>query len=122
MNKYKTKDSGEREQFPTGMQRDVSHTKPRFDLIVPKCLPYEEQPLTRWAELMDRGSEKYGERNWEKASTQEELDRFRESAFRHFMQWYCGEDDEDHAIACFFNISGAELVQYKLRQQSREEQ
>jgi hypothetical protein len=26
------------------------------------------------------------------------------------MQWYFGEDDEDHAAAVFFNITGAEYV------------
>ena len=120
MNKYKTKDSGEREQFSTGMQRDVSHSKPRFDLIMPESLPYDKQPLTRWAELMQRGSVKYGSRNWEQAATVDELNRFRESAFRHFMQWYCGEDDEDHLAATLFNLSGAELVCWKLGEQSGE--
>ena len=111
---YETKDSGKREQYSTGMQRDVNHGKDRFDLITPGDLPYSGQLLTRWAQLMGRGAKKYGEHNWEKASTQEELDRFRESAFRHFMQWFLGEDDEDHAAACLFNLQGAELVKWKM--------
>jgi hypothetical protein len=44
------------------------------------------------------------------ASGLAEYDRFRESAFRHFMLWYLGHVDEDHAAAVFFNINGAEYV------------
>lgn len=113
---FETKDSGERTEFSTGMQRDLSKDKPRFDLIMPLQVPYKEQLLTRWAELMARGAEKYNARNWEKAETVEELDRFMESAFRHFMQWFNGEDEEDHCVAVFFNITGAEYVKYKMRQ------
>lgn len=112
--KYETKDSGKRKEFSTGMQRDTSESKPRFDLIMPLDVPYNEQLFTRLAELMGRGAIKYNDRNWEKASTQEELDRFKESAFRHFIQWFSGEVDEDHAAAVLFNIQGAEFVKYKL--------
>jgi hypothetical protein len=65
--------------------------------------------------LMNRGAVKYGDRNWEKANSQEELDRFKASAFRHFMQWMAGEDDEDHASAVMFNLSGAEMVKQKMK-------
>ncbi len=102
-----TKDSGQRQQFSTGMQRDVSGDKPRYDLV-------DLSMLKRWAELQSRGAKKYGDRNWEQAETQEELNRFKESAFRHFVQWISGETDEDHAAAVFFNISGAEMVKGKL--------
>jgi hypothetical protein len=108
-----TKDSGARATFVTGMQRDTSSGKARFDLIVPEEIPYSEQLLTRFAELMTRGAIKYDARNWEKASTAEEMGRFKESAFRHFMQWYCGEEDEDHAVAIWFNIMGFETTKYK---------
>ena len=108
-----TKDSGVRAQFSTGMQRDTNAGKARFDLIVPNDIPYKEQLLTRFAELMQRGAVKYEERNWEKAKTQEEMNRYKDSAFRHFMQWYCGEDDEDHAVAILFNIMGFETTKYK---------
>lgn len=109
-----TKDSGERASFSTGMQRDVTTGKARFDLIHPVGQPYEDQMLTRWAELMARGAEKYGDRNWEQARTVEELARFRESAYRHFQQWYHGEVDEDHAAAVMFNLQGAEYVKWRL--------
>jgi len=110
MNKFTTKDSGKRKEFTTGMVRDISEDKPRFDLIIPKKIKYESSLFYRWAMLMSRGAKKYSDRNWEKASTQEELDRFKESAFRHFIQWYSGELDEDHASAVLFNINGAEYV------------
>lgn len=99
-----TKDSGARQTFETGMVRDTARSKSRYDLVY---LPM----LKRWAELMGRGAEKYGERNWEKARTDAEYNRFKESAFRHFMQWFTNENpEEDHAAAVFFNISGAEHV------------
>jgi Domain of unknown function (DUF5664)/GNL3L/Grn1 putative GTPase len=110
-----TKDSGSRAQFTTGMQRDTNVGKARFDLIVPNNIPYKEQLLTRFAELMARGAVKYEERNWEKAKTQEEMNRYKDSAFRHFMQWYCDEEDEDHAVAVLFNIMGFETTKYKFK-------
>jgi hypothetical protein len=113
--KYETKDSGKRQEYKTGMKRDLQDGKPNFYLITPKLMPYNEQMLTRWAELMTRGKEKYGERNWELACTEEELERFKASAFRHFMQWVLGETDEDHAAACYFNIQCAEYVLYRMK-------
>lgn len=102
--KYVTKDSGTRETFSTGMVRDTGAKELRPDLVYGPL-------LVRWAELMGRGAIKYGERNWEKASTAEELARFKASAFRHFMQWFYGLDTtEDHAAAVLFNIAGAEYV------------
>jgi hypothetical protein len=83
--------------------------------MIPRGIPFEELYLTRIANLYARGAEKYDERNWEKANSQKELDRALESAFRHFMQWYAGETDEDHAAAVFFNINEAETIRTKLR-------
>ena len=75
---------------------------------------YSEQLLTRWAELMTRGADKYGKRNWQLACSDDELDRFKSSAFRHFIQWILNEDDEDHAAAVFFNLNAAEYVKWKI--------
>jgi hypothetical protein len=107
---FETKDSGKRQEFSTGMKRDVSDDKIRYDLV--------DMPMfKRWAELMTRGAKKYGPNNWKKAETQEELDRFKESAFRHFMTWFLEEDTtEDHAAATYFNIAGVELVKAKLNE------
>lgn len=108
---YTTKDSGKRQEFSTGMKRDVQEGKPRYDLL-------DRPMLKRWAGLMARGAEKYGENNWKKAETEEELRRFESSALRHMMQWLDGEIDEDHASACMFNIAGAEMVKSKLEQKN----
>lgn len=105
--KYTTKDSGARQEFSTGMVRDVQTDKPRYDLC-------DWVMITRWAELMARGAKKYGERNWEKAETQEELNRFLASALRHCVQYFQGDSSEDHGAAVMFNISGAEMVKRKL--------
>lgn len=107
---YETKDSGERKQFSSGMVRDTSRGKERFDLLWPLDVPYQYQLITRAAALMARGAEKYEERNWEQANSQEELDRAMESAFRHFMQWFAGMRDEDHAAAVVFNLMAAERL------------
>jgi len=107
------KDSGQRLHFESGMVRDVDDTKPAFDLVIPEGIPYSELMLTRWAELLRKGAIKYSRRNWEKANSIEELDRAKASAFRHFMQWYTGETDEDHAAAVFFNINEVETIKYK---------
>ena len=114
---YITRDSGQRAEFPSGMVRDLQDGKPRFSLCLAEGVPYGEQLLTRWAMLMERGRIKYGLRNWQNADSQEELDRFRDSALRHMMQWMCGEDDEDHAAAVCFNLMGAEYVQWKMNKE-----
>lgn len=107
MEEFTTKDSGQREQFSTGMVRDVQKGKPRFDLTW--------KPLYwRWAELMGRGAEKYGENNWMKAATTEEMNRFKASAERHLQQYLRGDTDEDHAAAVIFNLAGAEYVREQL--------
>jgi hypothetical protein len=54
---YKVKDSGEREKFETGAQRDTQVGKGRFDLIPPLL-------LYRMARLYEAGALKYGDRNW----------------------------------------------------------
>jgi Domain of unknown function (DUF5664) len=108
MSDFITKDSGQRQEYSTGMVRDSAAKTLRPDLI-------DQTMLGRWAALMGRGALKYGERNWEKAATQEELDRFRASAYRHFYQWYNSlAIVEDHAAAVLFNIAGAEHVRNKL--------
>lgn len=112
---YETHDSGERAEYDSGMVRDTNADKPKFALITPLDLPYKDQMLTRWAALMSRGAQKYGPRNWEKAESEEELNRFHDSAFRHFMMWLNGVNDgEDHAAAVFFNITAAEYVKHKI--------
>jgi hypothetical protein len=111
--KYQTKDSGARQEYSTGMRRDLQDGKPDFSLLYPEAVPYKEQCITRWAELMERGRAKYGSRNWELASTDEEATRFKASAARHFHQWMLGETDEDHLAATWFNMQALEYVKWR---------
>lgn len=111
--KYKTKDSGKRVEFNSGFVRDVNTGKPRYDLI-----PIDV--LKRLAELYTRGAEKYGDENWKLAETDTELNRFRESGFRHFIQWMNKEDDEDHSIGAIWNIMAYEhLINRKEETQAK---
>lgn len=114
--KFVTKDSGERVDYPSGMRRDIASDKPRFDLINGLNFPYEESLLYRWAKLMQRGAEKYGENNWCKANSEEELDRFKASAWRHFIQAMSGEDDEDHFAAVCFNLNAILYLKWKVKE------
>lgn len=102
------KDSGQRTQFESGMVRDVTEGKVDFSLIL------DGPMFDRWAAHLTKGAQKYSKRNWMLASGDGEYNRFKESALRHFLQWYRGETDEDHAAAVFFNINGAEYVKDKL--------
>lgn len=104
---FETKDSGQRQDYSSGMRRDLQTGKPRYDLI-------DRSFLKRWAELMARGAEKYGPDNWRLANSQEELDRFKASAIRHMYQWLDGDRTEDHAVATAFNLAAAETVREKL--------
>ena len=72
----------------------------------------------RWSDLLKRGAEKYpdvkpGVPNWTLAIGNEEKNRFRESAFRHFVQWVRGDKDEDHAAAVIFNMNGYHYVEQR---------
>ena len=107
MSNFVTKDSRKRMKFKNGFVRDTQDDKPRYDLIY---IPL----LKRWAELMARGCKKYGERNWEKAEGEEALNRFKASAWRHFIQYMSEIDDgEDHCSAIMFNLGGIELLKEK---------
>lgn len=114
MTEYVTKDSGERVSFDSGMVRDTQENKPRFDLLYIDGMPYELQPQTRHAALLARGAEKYGEKNYLLANSQEEYDRFKASAARHFAQFMSGETDEDHFAAIRFNIDMMLYLEWRL--------
>lgn len=104
---FTVKDSGQRQEFSSGMVRDVTEGKTDYALVL------DGPMFDRWAAHLTKGAEKYSKGNWLKAEGDEEYRRFKESAFRHFLQWYRGEKDEDHAAAVFFNINGAEYVSGK---------
>lgn len=112
MKDFVVKDSGQRKEYKSGMVRDLSEGKIDFSLI------FEGPMYKRWAAHLTKGAEKYGKGNWTKADGNEELQRFRESAARHFYQWFMGETDEDHAAAVMFNINAAEFLTDKLNKKS----
>lgn len=98
---FTTKDSGQREQFPTGARRDVDTDKPRYELI-------PVAPLTRLANLYARGAEKYGIDNWRKGFP---FRRTFGSLLRHAFLWAAGDRSEDHLAAIVFNAFC--LMQYE---------
>ena len=105
---FEVKDSGKRQEFAGGMVRDTTEGKIDYTLVL------DGPMFKRWADHLTKGAQKYEKRNWLKAQDEVTYERFRESAFRHMMQWLAGDTDEDHAAAVFFNISGAEYVKGKL--------
>jgi hypothetical protein len=118
---FETLDSGRRAEYASGMVRDSDAGKARFDLLVAEGVPYEGQFLARVAALMQRGAVKYCDRNWERADSAVEVERFRSSAFRHLMQWMAGEIDEDHAAAVVFNLLAAETTRFKMERATASE-
>lgn len=109
---FEVKDSGQRQEFSNGMVRDTQEGKTDWWRVAVGPM------LERWAIHLTKGNVKYpdvepGVPNWTLAAGEEEYQRFRQSAFRHFMQWFNGQMDEDHAAAVFFNICGAEFVKAK---------
>ena len=106
---FQIKDSGVRDEFSGGMVRDTTEGKINYALIA------DGPMLKRLAIHLTNGAKKYAKRNWMKAQGQEEYDRAKESAFRHFMQWYQDERDEDHRAAVIFNINEAEYIRDKTR-------
>lgn len=90
------KDSGSRREFSTGAVRDMSNAdKGDFSL-----LPWEV--IWDLAKHYSRGLEKYGRDNWRKGIP---VDSYFDSAIRHLMKHHLGHDDEDHAIACLWNVA-----------------
>ena len=90
---FVTKDSGKRQQFETGAQRDTQEGKPRYDLI-------PTHALRRVADLYARGAEKYDDNNWHKGIN---FSRCLASLERHLHQWKQGDTEEDHLAAVVWN-------------------
>lgn len=111
MSDFIVKDSGKRAEFAGGMVRDVNDNKTWWSLV------FDGPMLGRWAQHLTKGARKYAKRNWMKAAGEEELERARDSAARHFAQWMAGEVDEDHAAAVYFNINLAEYVKERMAEE-----
>ena len=110
---WEIRDSGQRQEFAGGMIRDTCEGKIDYTGLLFGPL------LKRWAAHTTAGRAKYpdvqlGVPNWTLAAGEAEYHRFRQSAFRHFMQYMAGETDEDHLAATAFNLNGMEYVREKL--------
>jgi hypothetical protein len=111
---FVVKDSGKRMEFTSGSVRDTAEGKIKWSRITFGPM------MRRWAQHLTTAEAKYpdvspGVPNFTLISTEEELVRYKESAFRHFMSWFHDEVDEDHASACYFNINGCEIIRDKRR-------
>jgi hypothetical protein len=98
---FKTLDSGERQQFETGAQRDTETGKGRPALQSPFA-------MRRRAALLERGAVKYDARNWEKGMP---FSRVLDSTFRHLIDYMAGDREEDHLAAITFNTDA--LMHYE---------
>ncbi len=123
---FTVEDSGDRQDFASGMTRDT--TEGKIDHRIINYGPMKQ----RWINHLNIAREKYediafGVPNWTVGNSIEEFDRYLESAERHFDNWATSrreeltawskagyfvpiEAGEDEAAAVFFNINGAEHV------------
>lgn len=103
--RFVTKDTGQREQWSTGSRRDSREGKGRYDLL-------PVHAIARYAQLLERGAAKYGDRNWEKGQP---LSRFLDSALRHAFQALAGQEDEDHLAGAVWNLMACIETQHRIR-------
>mgnify|MGYP003117911073 CR=1 FL=1 len=88
------KRTGKPRQFETGAQRDNADGKLRMSLVPHKAL---EAVMERYL----IGAVNYGENNWRKGMKHSVL---YDSAMRHLMQDFQGDESEDHLGAALWNI------------------
>lgn len=103
---YTIKDSGARQDFGTGSVRDSQEGKGRYDLL----------PLFALKALalhFQKGSLKYGDRNWEKGQP---ISRYLDSAERHTLEFMLGNTDENHLIAACWNLMAAYDTTQRIKQ------
>ena len=103
--KFDVKDTGQREQFNTGSKRETGD-KERFDFI-------SFIGMWRLSIHLAKGAKKYGEHNW---ALGQPTSRLFASAFRHLMWAMMGKKDEDHLMACVFNLFSIAHVEYWIEQ------
>jgi hypothetical protein len=104
---YQTKDSGAKETFPSGYQRDSRVGKGRYDLLA-----HAHYALAELAALFERGAIKYGEANWTKGAP---LSRYCDSMLRHGFQAAAGFEDESHFASTAWNALCALETRLRVR-------
>jgi hypothetical protein len=93
-------ESGDTRRYESGVIRGDNTGKTDYTLAL-------DGPLfERWAAHLTKHAQEKGERNWMNASSAEDYDRFRQSAFRHMVQIMAGDESEDHFAAVVFNLNG----------------
>lgn len=100
--------------FEGGGYRESDSRREQPQLLWPLDVPYDEQFLTRMAQVMGDGAHKYEARNWERFEDSATLERAKASASRHFNAWLSGDESEDHAAAAAINLLFAETIKYKI--------
>ena len=88
------KDSGSRQTFATGSQRDAQRGKGAFHLV---------PNFVVWlvSRIYEEGAIKYASRNWEKG---EPLSQYIKSAENHLAKLKVGRRDEPHASQVIWNM------------------
>lgn len=87
-------DSGVRQNFSTGSQRDSRYGKGRYDLLPARA-------IRRIARHFEAGAVKYDPRNWEKGQP---FSRYIDSSLRHTFSYLDNQNNEDHLAAAAWNL------------------
>ena len=90
-------DSGKRQQFSTGSQRDDQAGKGYYHLLPPDA-------IRRLALRFEAGARKYALNNWRRGQP---ISRYLNSAMRHQFKFIEGHRDEDHLGAACWNLLAA---------------
>lgn len=72
-----------------------------LELFSKQAYDNEEEMFLDVAVHFEEGAKKYGEYNWQKGIP---LNRYLDSAVRHYLKWRSGMDDENHARAFVWNL------------------
>lgn len=100
------KDSGKRQKFATGSNRDTREGKGRYDLL-------PAYAIWRLARHYENGATKYGDRNWEKGQP---LSRYLDSMTRHAFKFLGGSREEDHLAAVAWNALAYIETEHRIEQ------
>lgn len=92
----------------SGVNRSNPSDKPDLTLV-------DWELIERVAIHLGKHSAEKGRDNWRNARDEEDLLRFRQSAWRHHLALDRGLEDEDHAAALVWNVGGIELVRRRLK-------
>lgn len=73
----------------------------RYCLIEKSHSQWNAHMILEVSKHFEEGAKKYGERNWEKGIP---VNRYIDSAVRHYLKWLRGDTDEPHDRAFVWNI------------------